>query len=77
MQLVMREKLQATKYSVDNSTALRVLLKAYQLIQGTVTPEQVAAALSKEGAKISVEVVQQVFDHYELKKTLNSTFSEQ
>lgn len=72
-QLGVREKLQTTKYSVDNSTALRILLKAYQLVQGTVTPEQVTTALSKEGTKISIEVVQQVFDHYELKKTLDST----
>jgi hypothetical protein len=72
-QLGMRDKLQVTQYSVDNATALRILLKAYQLVQGTVSPEQVATALLKEGSKISVDVVRQVFDHYELKKTLDST----
>lgn len=72
-QLSMRDKLQVIQYSVDNATALRILVKAYQLVQGTVSPEQVAKALFKEGSKISVDVVRQVFDHYELKKTLDST----
>ena len=72
-QLSMRDKLQITQYSVDNATALRILLKAYQIVQGTVSPEQVATALLKEGSKISIDIVQQVFDHYELKKTLDST----
>ncbi len=71
-QLSMRDKLQVTQYSVDNATALRILVKAYQLVQGTISPEQVAQALFKEGSKISVDVVRQVFDHYELKKTLDS-----
>lgn len=70
-QLSMRDKLQITQYSVDNATALRILLKAYQIVQGTVSPEQVATALLKEGSKISIDIVQQVFDHYELKKTLD------
>lgn len=72
-QLGMRDKLQITQYSVDNATALRILLKAYQMVQGTVSPEQVATALLKEGSKISIDVVRQVFDHYALKKTLDST----
>jgi hypothetical protein len=73
-QLDMREKLSFVEYSVDNSTALRVLLKAYQMLKGHVTPEQVATALSKEGSKISVEVVRQVFSRYNLeKKTPDST----
>ena len=72
-QLDMREKLGIEKYSVDNSTALRVLIKAYQMLKGNITPEQVATALLKEGSKISVEVVRQVFGRYNLeKKTLDS-----
>jgi len=67
-QLNMREKLGLVEYSVDNSTALRVLLKAYQMLKGNVTPEQVAGALSKEGSKISVEVIRQVFSRYNLEK---------
>lgn len=63
-QLGMRDKLQITQYSVDNATALRILLKAYQMVQGTISPEQAASALLKEGSKISVDVVRQVFDHY-------------
>lgn len=76
-QLGMRDKLQITQYSVDNATALRILLKAYQMVQGSVSPEQVATALLKEGSKISVDVVRQVFDHYELKKTPDSICFEQ
>ena len=68
-QLGMRDKQLIMRYSVDNATALRILLKAYQMVQGTISPEQVATALLKEGSKISVDVVRQVFDHYGLKKT--------
>ena len=71
-QLQKRDQLHATDYFVDNATALRVLLKAYQMIQGSISPEQVGAALSKDGSKISVEVVRQVFKHFSLeKKTLD------
>jgi hypothetical protein len=67
-QLDMRKKLDLIEYAVDDATALRVLLKAYQMLKGNVTPEQVAAALSIEGSKISGEVVKQVFNHYNLEK---------
>ncbi len=67
-QLDMREKRGIEEYSVDNSTALRVLIKTYQMVKGNITPEQVATALSKEGSKISVEVVRQVFGRYDLEK---------
>jgi hypothetical protein len=61
-------------HSFDDSIALRVLLVAYQLLEGSVTPEQVAHALKKEGSKISLGVVQQVFRQYDLeKKTTDSS----
>lgn len=59
--------------SVDDETALRVLLVVYRLIDGSVSPEQVANILKKEGSKISLEIVQRVFRYYDLgKKTLDS-----
>jgi len=77
-QLQKRDQLHFTDYFVDNATALRILLKAFQMIQGTVSPEQVATALLKDGSKISVEVVRQVFKHYSLeKKTPDLGYSNQ
>ena len=62
---------------VDDSISLRVLLMAYRLVGRSVTPEQVATGLKKEGSKISLEVVRQVFQKYDMgKKTLDFTSSQ-
>lgn len=75
-QLKQRDKI-TTDSSVDDSISLRVLLMAYKLVGGQVTSEQVATALKKEGSKISLEVVRQVFQKYDIgKKTLDLTFSQ-
>jgi hypothetical protein len=67
-----KHKKAVAKLLVDDSTALRVLLAAYQLFETVPTPEQVLMVLKKEGSKISLEIVQQVFQNYELvKKTLD------
>ena len=67
-----KHKKAAAKLLVDDSTALRVLLAAYQLFKTAPTPEQVMDVLKKDGSKISLEIVQQVFQNYELgKKTLD------
>jgi hypothetical protein len=69
-----KKRQEMTAYSVDDATALRVLLTAYRLVEGSVSSEQIADVLQKEGAKISLEVVQQVFHRYGLgKKTLDFT----
>jgi len=71
-QLRAREK-SACHRLIDQGVAFRVLLAAYQLIEQLPTPDQVAQVLRKQGSKISLETVQQVFDHYGLeKKTLDS-----
>lgn len=54
--------------SVDDAIALRVLLIAYRLINGAISPEQVANTLKKEGSNISLKIVQQVFQRYRLEK---------
>lgn len=60
--------------SVDDATALRVLLVAYRLVGDAVSPEQIANILRKEGSKISLEIVQHVFQYYDLgKKTRDLT----
>ncbi len=72
-QMKKREKM-TVELSVDDTTAFRVLLTAYRLIEGAISPEQVVESLKKEGSKISLEVVQQVFRRYDLgKKTLGSS----
>ncbi len=74
-QLKNREEI--SSISVDDATVFRVLLAAYQLVEGFATPEQVVEALKKEGSKITLEAVQQVFRRYDLgKKTLGFTSSQ-
>jgi hypothetical protein len=77
-QLEKRDKQLIIDHSVDDATALRVLIKAYQMLRGSISPEQVAIALSKEGSKISVDTVRKVFKNYSLeKKTLDLPFFNQ
>jgi len=74
-QLRAREKSSSHRL-IDQGVAFRVLLAAYQIVEEFPTPEQVAQELKKEGSKISLEAVQQVFCHYGLeKKTLDSSCS--
>jgi len=48
------------------------------MLRGSISPEQVAIALSKEGSKISVDTVRKVFKNYSLeKKTLDLPFFNQ
>jgi hypothetical protein len=62
---------------IDDSISLRVLLMAYRLVGRSVSPVQVATGLKKEGSKISLEVVHQVFQKYDIgKKTLDFTSSQ-
>jgi hypothetical protein len=62
---------------IDQGVALRVLLAAYQIVKEFPTPNLVFDVLWKEGSKISLETVQQVFRHYSLeKKTLGSNSSQ-
>lgn len=63
--------------AIDDTIALRILLIAYKLVEGHVSPEQVAIALKKEGADISLRVVQQVFQHYGLEKKTSDFTSSQ
>lgn len=71
-QLKRREEL--TDSLVDDSTALRVLLTAYRLVEGSVSPERVATALKKEGSRISLEVIHRIFQKYDMgKKTRDLT----
>jgi hypothetical protein len=74
-QLKRREEL-TFDASVDDSISLRVLLMAYRLVGGSASPEQVATSLKKEGSKITLEVVRQVFQKYDIvKKTLDFSSS--
>jgi hypothetical protein len=66
-QLRAREK-STSRQLIDQGVAFRVLLAAYKIIEEFPTPEQVAHVLKREGSKISLEVVQQVFCYYELEK---------
>jgi hypothetical protein len=54
--------------SLDDSISLRVLLMAYRLVGGSASPKQVATSLKKEGSKITLEVVRQVFQKYDIVK---------
>ena len=75
-QLKQREEISADSL-MDDSISLRVLLMAYRLVGKQVTSEQVATALKKESSKISLEVVRQVFQKYDMgKKTLDLIFSQ-
>ncbi len=62
---------------VDDSTSLRILLMAYRLVGDSVSPERVATYLKKEGSKISLDVVNRVFQKYDMgKKTRDLTSSQ-
>ena len=62
---------------VDDSVAFRVLLMAYRLTGKQVFPEQVASALKKDGSKIPLKAVRQVFQRYDIgKKTSDYTSSQ-
>lgn len=54
--------------AIDDAVALRVLLMAYRLIGGSISPELVAAALKKEGSEISLTIVSCIFQQYDLEK---------
>lgn len=68
-----REKLHAAP-TFSDAVALRVLVKAYQLLAGSVSADSVAEAIKKEGSSISKEQVQLVFRHYGLEKKRTSGF---
>ena len=62
-----RDKI-AVDQEIDDAISLRVLLTAYKFIKTTPSPEQVANHLKSQGSKISLKVVQQIFQHYGLEK---------
>lgn len=59
---------QAVLNKIDDATAFRVLLAAYQFIEKIPSPEKVAAFLKNEGSKISLEVVRRVLEQYGVEK---------
>lgn len=61
---------------LDSETEFRVLLAVFKCVEEAPSPEMVAKYLKKEGSKISLEVVRQVFQRHKIeKKTLDSTSS--
>lgn len=62
-----RENITADQ-AIDDEISFRVLLTAYKFIKATPSPEEVANHLRNQGSKISLKVVQKVFQRYGLEK---------